>query len=134
MKKRNLWRALMAALLCVALLCPTLALAEDEGLEISAISGDDLGLDVATGDGLDLDVNETFDGALPNLPGLDLGSDLVLDDVLVPDETGPIALGGEAVSNEGGDAGEPVALGSRPDGLAFLEIASRLVEKLGKKD
>lgn len=106
MKKRNLWRALMAALLCVALLCPTLALAEDEGLEISAISGDDLGLDVATGDGLDLDVNETFDGALPNLPGLDLGSDLVLDDILVPDETGPIALGGEAVSNEGGDAGE----------------------------
>ena len=35
---------------------------------------------------------------------------------------------------EGGDAGEPVALGSRPDGLAFLEIASRLVDKLEKKD
>ena len=31
---------------------------------------------------------------------------------------------------EGGDDGEPVALGSRPDGLAFLEIAARLVEKL----
>jgi ATP-binding protein involved in chromosome partitioning len=35
---------------------------------------------------------------------------------------------------EGGDAGEPVALGSRPDGLAFLEIASKLVGKLEKKD
>ena len=34
---------------------------------------------------------------------------------------------------EGGDEGEPVALGSRPDGLAFMEIAARLVEKLGKK-
>ena len=31
---------------------------------------------------------------------------------------------------EGSDDGEPVALGSRPDGLAFLEIAARLVEKL----
>ncbi|MBR6212586.1 MAG: Mrp/NBP35 family ATP-binding protein, partial [Bacteroidales bacterium] len=31
---------------------------------------------------------------------------------------------------EGGDEGEPVALGSRPDGLAFLDIASKLVEKL----
>ncbi len=35
---------------------------------------------------------------------------------------------------EGGDAGEPVALGSRPDGLAFLDIASKLVGKLEKKD
>ena len=32
---------------------------------------------------------------------------------------------------ESGDAGEPVALGSRPDGLAFLELASHLAEKLG---
>lgn len=32
---------------------------------------------------------------------------------------------------EGGDSGEPVALGSRPDSLAFIEIASRLAEKLG---
>lgn len=32
---------------------------------------------------------------------------------------------------EGGDSGEPVALGSRPDSLAFVEIASRLAEKLG---
>ena len=32
---------------------------------------------------------------------------------------------------ESGDAGEPVALGSRPDGLAFLELAGRLAEKLG---
>ena len=32
---------------------------------------------------------------------------------------------------EGGDAGEPAALGSRPDGLAFLELASRLADKLG---
>ena len=30
-----------------------------------------------------------------------------------------------------GDAGEPVALGSRPDGVAFLELAGRLAEKLG---
>ena len=35
---------------------------------------------------------------------------------------------------EGGDEGEPVALGSRPDGLAFLEIASRLVGKLENKE
>ena len=35
---------------------------------------------------------------------------------------------------EGGDEGEPVALGSRPDGLAFLEIASRLANKLEGKD
>ena len=32
---------------------------------------------------------------------------------------------------ESGDAGEPVALGSRPDGLAFLDLAGRLAEKLG---
>lgn len=31
---------------------------------------------------------------------------------------------------EGGDAGEPVALGSRPDGLAFLELARRLAEMI----
>lgn len=31
---------------------------------------------------------------------------------------------------EGGDSGEPAALGSRPDSLAFLELASRLVEKV----
>jgi len=30
---------------------------------------------------------------------------------------------------EGGDSGEPVALGSRPDSLAFLEIARRLAGK-----
>ncbi len=35
---------------------------------------------------------------------------------------------------ESGDNGEPVALGSRPDGLAFLEIASRLANKLEGKD
>ena len=35
---------------------------------------------------------------------------------------------------EGGDEGEPVALGSRPDGLAFLEIASRLIAKLENKE
>jgi ATPases involved in chromosome partitioning len=32
---------------------------------------------------------------------------------------------------ESGDAGEPAALGSRPDGLAFLELAGKLAEKLG---
>ena len=32
---------------------------------------------------------------------------------------------------EGGDSGAPSALGSRPDSLAFLEIARRLAEKLG---
>ena len=31
---------------------------------------------------------------------------------------------------EGGDAGEPAALGSRPDSAAFLEIAGRLAQKL----
>ena len=32
---------------------------------------------------------------------------------------------------ESGDAGEPAALGTRPDAAAFLELASRLAEKLG---
>ena len=32
---------------------------------------------------------------------------------------------------ESGDAGEPVALGSRLDGLAFVELAGKLAEKLG---
>jgi ATP-binding protein involved in chromosome partitioning len=32
---------------------------------------------------------------------------------------------------ESGDAGEPVALGTRPDAQAFLQLASRLAEKLG---
>ena len=32
---------------------------------------------------------------------------------------------------ESGDAGEPVALGTRPDAQAFLELAGRLAEKLG---
>jgi ATP-binding protein involved in chromosome partitioning len=31
---------------------------------------------------------------------------------------------------EGADAGEPVALGTRPDGLAFLELAKQLAEKV----
>ena len=32
---------------------------------------------------------------------------------------------------EGGDSGEPAALTNRPDGLAFVELAGRLAEKLG---
>lgn len=32
---------------------------------------------------------------------------------------------------ESGDAGEPAALSNRPDGLAFVELAGRLAEKLG---
>ena len=32
---------------------------------------------------------------------------------------------------ESGDAGEPAALGSRPDAVAFLDLAARLAEKLG---
>lgn len=31
---------------------------------------------------------------------------------------------------EGGDSGEPAALSSRPDGLAFLTLAEKLAEKL----
>ena len=31
---------------------------------------------------------------------------------------------------EGGDKGEPVALSNRPDGLAFMEIAAKLAEKV----
>lgn len=34
---------------------------------------------------------------------------------------------------EGGDSGEPAALGSRPDGLAFIELASRLADRLEQK-
>ena len=32
---------------------------------------------------------------------------------------------------EGGDSGEPAALSSRPDGVAFIELASKLSSKLG---
>ena len=32
---------------------------------------------------------------------------------------------------ESGDAGEPAALSTRPDGVAFVELAARLAEKLG---
>ena len=32
---------------------------------------------------------------------------------------------------ESGDAGEPVALGTRPDAQAFIELASKLAAKLG---
>ena len=32
---------------------------------------------------------------------------------------------------ESGDAGEPIALGTRPDAQAFLELAAKLAEKLG---
>lgn len=32
---------------------------------------------------------------------------------------------------ESGDSGEPAALTNRPDGLAFVELAGRLAEKLG---
>ena len=31
---------------------------------------------------------------------------------------------------EGGDTGEPAALGDRPDSLAFLELARKLAEKV----
>ena len=32
---------------------------------------------------------------------------------------------------ESGDAGEPAALSTRPDALAFIELARKLAEKLG---
>ena len=105
MKNRKLWRALVAALLCAALLCPAFALAEADNLVIN---------DVADS-ALDLEMNEAFDGALPDLPDLDLPGDLALgdlalDDDLVAGETGPIDLGGGALSNESdaesGDAQE----------------------------
>ncbi len=32
---------------------------------------------------------------------------------------------------EGGDSGEPSALGTRPDSLAFIDLASRLVSTIG---
>jgi len=35
---------------------------------------------------------------------------------------------------ECGDSGEPAALSSRPDGLAFLELARKLVEEVNKED
>ena len=31
---------------------------------------------------------------------------------------------------EGADAGEPVALGTRPDSLAFMELAQKLAESV----
>ena len=34
---------------------------------------------------------------------------------------------------EAGDAGEPVALGTRPDSLAFLELAQKLVDSVNKE-
>ena len=34
---------------------------------------------------------------------------------------------------ESGDAGEPVAMGTRPDSLAFLELAGKLVEAVNKE-
>jgi hypothetical protein len=79
MKKRNLWHALMAALLCVALLCPTLALAEDEGLEINAMSGDDLGLDVASGDGLDSNGDIVLNGGEVYVSSSEMDMESALD-------------------------------------------------------
>lgn len=35
---------------------------------------------------------------------------------------------------EGGDSGEPAALSDRPDGVAFMEIASRLAEKVAGRE
>jgi len=93
MKNRKLWRALAVALLCAALLCPTFVLAEEEGLL----------LDDMADEGLDLALDTSFDGALPDLPDLDLVSDLAVNDVLIAGESGPIELGGEALSNEIGD-------------------------------
>ena len=31
---------------------------------------------------------------------------------------------------EGGDSGEPAALSTRPDGIAFLELAQKVIEAL----
>ena len=96
MKNRKLWRALVAALLCAALLCPAFALAEADNLAINDLADS----------ALDLEMNDAFDGALPDLPDLDLPNnlalgDLALDDDLVAGETGPIDLGGGALSNAG---------------------------------
>ena len=33
---------------------------------------------------------------------------------------------------EGGDTGSPIALGTRPDALAFLDVASRLAESVNR--
>lgn len=100
MKKRIQWRAL-AALLALALLCPAFALAEADGLAV----------DDTANAGLDLAMNEAFDGALPELPDLDLADGLALDgldpDGLAPDDapdadgSDALALGGSALSNEG---------------------------------
>lgn len=93
MNKRKLWRALVAALLCAALLCPALALAEEETLLIED----------TVGAPLDMDLDAAFDGALPELPDLDLAGDLTVNDVPAPGEDGPVDLGGDVLSNEGDD-------------------------------
>ena len=118
MKNRKLWRALVTALLCAALLCPTFVLAEEEGLSL-----DDTAEDV-----LDLDLDGAFDGALPDLPDLDLVADLAVNDVLMAAEDGPIVLGGEALANETGDeSGETPA----PEDVVTL-VASYTGEPLTK--
>jgi len=113
MKNRKLWRALVAALLCAALLCPTFALAEEEGLLI-----DDTPDDI-----LDLDLDAAFDGALPDLPDLDLVSDLAVNDVLIAAEDGPIELGGETLANETGDETGDSQETPAPENVVTLEAS-----------
>ena len=126
MKKRMLWRALVAALLCAALLCPTFALAEADGLTVNDLADD----------ALELEMNEAVDGAVPDLPDLDLPNldllgDLAVDEVLTADETGPIALGGDAIANDTSDSsGDPQETPS-PEDVVTL-VASYTGEPLTK--
>jgi len=126
MKKRMLWRALVAALLCAALLCPTFALAEADGLTVNDLADD----------ALELEMNEAVDGAVPDLPDLDLPNldllgDLAVDEVLTADETGPIALGGDAIANDTSDSsGDPQETPS-PEDVVTL-VASYTGEPLSK--
>ena len=81
MKKRKLWRALSALVLCIALLCGMFVSAEE------LIPGDDAAANVAPASeavtGLD-DLGDIDDlGVLDDIPTLDLDASLALDDELI---------------------------------------------------
>ena len=80
MNIRKTWRALCALVLCVALLCPALAVAEEIEIDpvgVTAEPAPEAGADA--GEGVDVEFDDGADVAIEDLSGLDLDLGLALN-------------------------------------------------------
>ena len=90
MNIRKTWRALCALVLCVALLCPALAVAEEIEIDpvgVTAEPAPEAGADA--GEGVDVEFDDGADVAIEDLSCLDLDLGLALTRPSRPTRTPP---------------------------------------------